>query len=235
MTILLAHEFGHYFACRRYGIPASLPFFIPGLPSIGTFGAMIRIRGRIPDRNALFDIAAAGPIAGFVPLLPLLAYGLATAEPVTMPTGADGGGWLFGQPLAATLIEWLQGTPDGVFRPNAAYGAAWVGALVTSLNLFPVGQLDGGHALYAISRRLHRFASLGTLGALAAFIAWQGLVERQVPGYLVWFIVLMLMRDRHPVLYDETTPLSSGRRVVAVLLALIFLLCFIPVPITVVG
>jgi len=229
LAILGAHEMGHYVACRRYGIRATLPYFIPGLPPIGTFGAVIRIRSAIPDRRALFDIAAAGPIAGFAVGLPVLLVGLTRAVPVATPPSE---GELFvGAPLLSTLLSPFLLPEGDVFRPGGLYGAAWVGMLVTSMNLFPVGQLDGGHAAYAISSRLHGVLARLTLVALFVLVISQVLFLRTVPAYTLWLIVLLFMRDRHPRLVDETTPLGPGRKAVAVLLALIFIATFIPIPI----
>jgi membrane-associated protease RseP (regulator of RpoE activity) len=228
LAILGAHEMGHYVACRYYGIPATLPFFIPGIPPLGSFGAVIRIRGRIPHRKALFDVAAAGPIAGFLVTLPALILGLLTVEPVEPIPGAEGGLYL-GQPVAVALIlpVFLGGAEH--FHVNSLFVAGWVGMLVTSLNLFPVGQLDGGHAAYAFSRRVHRFLSRATLLALMVFIVLQ-LLDGQFPAYIVWFAILLVMRDRHPRLLEESTSLGAGRRLLAILLLLLFVLCFIAVP-----
>lgn len=231
--ILGAHEMGHYLACRYYRVPATLPFFIPGPPPLGSFGAVIRIRGRIPHRRALFDIAAAGPIAGFAIALPLLAVGLLRATPVD-PALDTGVGLALGEPLAATVFERLLHITDTV-EINGWIGAAWVGMLVTSLNLFPVGQLDGGHAAYAISRRLHRRLTHATLFGLGLLILGQIVVLKQAPAYLVWFGILLWMRDRHPRLVDENSPLGAARYMVAVLLAVIFALSFIPIPLMLVG
>jgi membrane-associated protease RseP (regulator of RpoE activity) len=231
--VLGAHEMGHYLACRHYGIPATLPFFIPAPPLlVGSFGALIRIRGRIPHRRALFDVAAAGPLAGFAVALPLLVAGLLEAEPTTAPV-AEGEGMFLGPPIFLYVVDWL--VPDRTATDaNYLIGAGWVGMLVTSLNLFPVGQLDGGHAAYALSRRLHRLLSLASLVALAMLIVYQGIGTGQAPAYTVWFLILAWMRDRHPRLVDEVEPLGRGRRVVALLLLGIFVLSFIPVPLVVI-
>jgi membrane-associated protease RseP (regulator of RpoE activity) len=230
LAILGAHEMGHFLACRRYGIPATWPYFIPGIPPFGTFGAVIRIRGRIPDRRALFDVAAAGPIAGFAVALPLMAYGLATASPVAeLPPAGDG--IRFGEPLVSRGLAWLLGV-DGHFMVNAAYGSAWFGMLVTALNLFPVGQLDGGHAVYALSRRLHRWVSWSTIAGLAVLLVGLSWKTREPPAYLLWLAILIFMRHRHPPLLDEWRPLDGRRRWVAVLLALLFAATFTPIPLT---
>lgn len=232
VLILGCHEMGHYLACRYYGVPATLPFFLPGPPPIGSFGAVIRIRGRIPHRRALFDIAAAGPIAGLAAALPPLMLGLASARPLEIESLAEGGTlFLFGEPILLLLLhQALVGESSVAIGMNALTGAGWVGMLITSLNLFPVGQLDGGHAAYAISRRAHRVLSRATLVGLLAVMLIQ-IVRLEFPTYLVWFAILLWMRDRHPRLLDESEPVGRGRALVAMLLVAIFVLTFIAVPV----
>lgn len=230
LAILGAHEMGHYLACRRYRVPASLPYFVPGIPFAGTFGAVIRIRGRIPDRAALFDIAAAGPIAGFVVALPILVYGVATATVV--PAGAVEHGLALGPPFVSWLLERaLYGGAQ--LQVGSAYGAAWVGMLVTSMNLFPVGQLDGGHAVFALSSRAHVIVSWCTIIAVALLVAVQTAIYRAPSAYTLWLVVLLVLRARHPRLAEESSPLGRRRVAVAVLLAVVFLLSTIPVPFSV--
>jgi membrane-associated protease RseP (regulator of RpoE activity) len=232
IAILGAHEMGHYLACRYYGIPATLPYFIPAPPIfVGSFGAVIRIKGRIPDRRALFDVAAAGPLAGFAIAFPLMIVGLVTAETTTGAPTQPGAMYL-GSPVFGYLLDLLW-PPEGTPQVNALIGAGWVGMLVTSLNLFPAGQLDGGHAAYAVSRRLHRALARGSMVALAALMVYQAYTLRQAPAYTVWFLIVAWMRDRHPRLLDEATPLGPRRLLVAGLLLLIFVLSFIPVPVIV--
>jgi membrane-associated protease RseP (regulator of RpoE activity) len=232
LAILGAHEMGHFVACRRYGIPVTLPFFLPGPPPLGTFGAVLRIRGLIPDRRALFDVAAAGPLAGLAVALPVLVVGLVTATPQTAPP--EGPGLVLGSPLAWGVLAKLG--PQGASpAPNALILAGWVGALFTSLNLFPVGQLDGGHVAFAISRRLHRWLAFGTLAGLVALVLYQALVEHEVPAYGVWILILAWMRDRHPPVVDPFVPLGLGRTLLALLLFVLWLACFIPLPLRVVG
>jgi len=228
--ILGAHEMGHYLACRWYRIPATLPYFLPSIPPLGTFGAVIRIRGAIPHRRALFDIAAAGPIAGFVVAVPVLVFGVLNAQPFLPPPGLESGEAMkLGEPVLLTLLQQWFGQP-GELAANGWIGAGWIGLLVTSLNLFPVGQLDGGHAAYAFSRRTHRILARVTPIALFGVVLLQLFEYRQFPVYLVWFVILIWMRDRHPPLLDEHTPLGPGRKLVAALLVLIFALSFIFVP-----
>jgi membrane-associated protease RseP (regulator of RpoE activity) len=231
LLILGAHEMGHYLACRYYGVPATLPFFIPGPPMlIGTFGAVIRIRGVIPSRRALFDIAAAGPIAGFVVALPILVIGVARA--VELPPSVETHGLGLGPPLISAVFETLF-HGDAYLQVGSLYGAAWVGMLVTSMNLFPVGQLDGGHALFAISPRAHRIVSWVTILAVAIWVVGQTVAQRSLSAYTIWLVVLLLLRTRHPRLRDEGDPLGPGRIALAVLLAAIFVVSFIPTPIVV--
>jgi len=230
-AILGAHEMGHYFACRYYRVPATLPFFLPFIPPIGSLGAVIRIRGAIPNRRALFDIAAAGPIAGFLVTVPVTVIGILRARPFVSPPDVEGGMTVeLGEPLLLWLSQRLTSVP-GELAVNPWIGAGWVGLLVTSLNLFPVGQLDGGHAAYALSRRAHRVLAWTTIVAMVGVLLAQLLIYGQFPFYVVWFAILVWMRDRHPRLVDESTPLGPGRKLVALLLLLIFSLSFILVPI----
>src|SRR5829696_264204 len=152
LSILLAHEAGHYVACRLYGVDATLPFFIPVPPPFlaGTLGAFIKIRSPIPSRRALFDIGVAGPLAGFLVLIPVACAALLTATPAP-PLPAEGGFIIFNDPPLLRLLAPALGVGDlAGIAPNPFYMAAWIGLLVTSLNLLPVGQLDGGHAVYAV-------------------------------------------------------------------------------------
>jgi len=235
LTILGAHELGHYFACRHYGIRATLPFFIPAPPTItlfGTFGAVIKIQEPIRSRRALFDVGIAGPLAGFAFALPAAVVGLIFATPA--PPGAvtaASGGIQFNDPLLFILASKLLGLPKWIDW-NPIYWAAWGTALVTALNLFPVGQLDGGHVLYAIAgRRVHMWISRITAFACAALAIFSILLN-QPPVYLLWtFVLLFLMKVGHPPVIEEE-PLGIARITLATIAALVFLLCFMPFPIT---
>src|SRR5258705_12178899 len=149
LTILTAHEMGHYLACRYYGVRATLPFFIPAPPLFltGTFGAFIKMKSPIPSRRALFDIGLAGPLAGFVMLLPIAVIGILTLQ--SAPSPVAGGAIIFNDPLLLRIIARITGRNLVDAQPNPYYMAAWIGLLVTSLNLMPVGQLDGGHGTFA--------------------------------------------------------------------------------------
>ncbi len=231
IAILGAHELGHYFACRLYRVRATLPFFIPCPVMFGTFGAVIRIKAIVPTRKALFDIGIAGPLAGFAVLLPILAYGLATSD-VAPPRPATPSEVFAAPPLASTLLMVVrEPVPDGgSLALNPYVLAGWIGMLATALNLFPSGQLDGGHVCYAISRGLHRLASRATVIGLFLLLVY-GTLWYQSPAWLVWVIVLALMGPRHPVLADEEEGLSTGRLLVAAIGAGVFYLCFAPVPV----
>jgi membrane-associated protease RseP (regulator of RpoE activity) len=234
LTILGAHELGHYFACRHYGIRATLPYFIPSPPTItlfGTFGAVIKIKEPIQSRRALFDIGIAGPLAGFAFALPAAIVGLLFASPAP-PSALTGGiGQQFNDPLLFILVSRMLGLPKWI-EWNPIYWAAWGTLLVTALNLFPVGQLDGGHVLYAVAGpRIHKWISrlvAVACGGLAIF----SVVVHQPPVYLLWTLVLLfLMKVGHPPVIEEE-PLGKVRIALAIFAVIVFLLCFMPFPIT---
>jgi membrane-associated protease RseP (regulator of RpoE activity) len=230
LAILLCHESGHYLMCVRHGIDASLPYFLPAPPLLvpwGTFGAFIRVRSRFPDRDALFDMGAAGPWAGFVVALVVLVIGLRLSH-----AGADPGGatLVFGDSI---LTSWLTrrivgADPDTVFIHPVGL-AGWFGLLVTSLNLLPAGQLDGGHVVYAaLGRRTPLLGALVAAGALyLGFRVW--------PGWYLWGAILLLMtRLGHPPTLDDRAPLGPRRLVGAVASLILLALTFVPDPIRIV-
>ncbi len=230
LLILGAHEFGHYFACRYYGIRATLPFFIPAPPVItilGTFGAVIKIKEPIRSRRALFDIGIAGPLAGFAFALPASIIGIWIAQATTTTSG----GGEFKDPLLFQIIVHLLGAPP-VWHWNPVYWAAWGTLLVTALNLFPVGQLDGGHVLYAVlGQRVHKWVSRIVCIATAALSITAFQLGRP-PVYLLWTLVLLfLLRVGHPPVIEEE-PLGKTRIILAIIALLVFILCFMPFPIT---
>ena len=227
LTILVAHEMGHFLACRYYRIPASLPYFLPGPPLLGTFGAFIRIRGVIPSRKALFDVGIAGPLAGFVAALPFVLYGLSRSRVVPASQAGDME-YMLGFPLLfLALLRWyFPALPhDAVLLLSPYLSAAWVGMLATSLNLLPAGQLDGGHLCYAISRKFHARVSRATLVCVILL----GALHK---AWLIWAVALLFIGQRHPHLLDEEQGLSAGRKALAVLALVIFLLTFMPVPLS---
>lgn len=234
LFILISHEMGHYVACRIYGVDATLPFFIPTPPMIGpagTFGAFIRIKSPMPSRKAVFDIGVAGPIAGFIALIPVALVGIykmrpAPAELLNMP-----GGLTFTDPLFMRIGGALLGHDPTVSIGNPFYYAAWVGLLVTALNLIPSGQLDGGHAIYAaLGKKVHFFTGRIAFVIMTA-LAIVGFVFYGSPsGFLVAVLLGIMMRVRHPEPYDET-PLDGKRKLIALATLVIFVLCFVPFPI----
>jgi membrane-associated protease RseP (regulator of RpoE activity) len=230
LTILLVHEAGHYVMCVRHGVNASLPYFVPAppvWPLVGTFGAFIRIRSRFPNRRALFDIGAAGPWAGLVVALLATAVGLSLSTVVKSPPPA---GVELGDSLMTRLLTWLV---LGVDSENVALHpialAGWFGLFVTSLNLIPVGQLDGGHVLYAAFGRTRFVPTL-----LVAFLLWLGLTGW--PGWLPWAIILTtLIVLGHPTTNDDPQPLDATRFLGALATLLLFVLTFVAEPLKFIG
>src|SRR5215216_4918814 len=236
LVILGAHEFGHYFACRYYRIRATLPFFIPAPPAItlfGTFGAVIKIKEPIRSRRALFDIGIAGPLAGFAFALPASVIGLMVAKEALPAIAASAGeGIQFHDPFLFVMISKALGVPSWI-EWNPVYWAAWGTLLVTALNLFPVGQLDGGHVLYAVlGPRIHKWVSVLVV-LLTASLAIYAILTQEPPVYLLWTLVLLfLLKVGHPPVVEDE-PLGKTRLILALVAALVFLLCFMPFPITI--
>ncbi len=238
LFILICHEMGHYIACRIYKVDATLPFFIPTPPMIGpagTFGAFIRILSPMPSRKAVFDIGVAGPIAGFIALLPVAFIGLTTMQVATPQQVASvQGGLVFADPLLMKLMASFFGIDLSFGIGNAFYFAAWVGLLVTALNLIPSGQLDGGHAIYAVLGEKVHFWSGRIAFAVMAVLSVIGLYFFNSPsGFLIAIILGVMMRIKHPQPYDQS-PLDTKRKVVAILTLVIFVLCFVPFPIRII-
>ncbi len=235
LFILISHEMGHYIACRIYGVDATLPFFIPTPPMVGpagTFGAFIKILSPMPSRRAVFDIGVAGPIAGFVALLPIAVIGIVSMQPAPPELIASGGGTLvFSDPLLMRLLGAAFGKDPVLSIGNAYYFAAWVGLLVTALNLIPSGQLDGGHAIYAVfGEKVHYWTGRIAFPVMTV-LSIVGLVFYGSPsGFLIALILAIMMRIRHPRPWDQT-PLDGKRKLIALLTFMIFVLCFVPFPI----
>ena len=232
LAILTAHEMGHYLACRYYAVDATLPFFIPAPPLFlaGTFGAFIKMKSPIPARRALFDIGLAGPLAGFVMLVPIAIAGIVTLQPAPLPI--DGSAIIFNDPLLFRIFAKAAGTNLTDAAPNPFYMAAWIGLLVTSLNLMPVGQLDGGHGTFAVfGQRAHKL--IGRLAFVAvALMAILGFVWHGSPsGFLYTVLLGVMLKVRHPA-PKHMEPLGSARIVVALITLLVFVLSFVPFPIT---
>jgi membrane-associated protease RseP (regulator of RpoE activity) len=231
LAILGAHEMGHYVACRYYDVDCTLPYFLPfPLISIsGTLGAVIKIRQAFPSRKALFDIGIAGPIAGFVVLVPVLVYAVMHSTVVVSPPPAAGTLY-FGEPLLFKALTWLKfGTVGDAYQLNLhpAGFAAWFGMLATAWNLLPFGQLDGGHIAYATLGDRSRHISVVTVaGAVVMCFASASWVVMT----LMMLAMLYFLGPRHPRVADEYEPLGRGRVALAIFAAVMFALCFTPVP-----
>ena len=228
LAILGCHELGHYIACRHYDVDASLPYFLPfPIALTGTLGAFIRIREPIPYKRWLFDIGIAGPIAGFVVTVPTLFVGIALShfEPLR-----SGQGIFLGEPLLLKFFAWIiwGRVPDSetlVLHPMA-FGA-WFGLFATALNLFPIGQLDGGHISYTVFGRRSTYITVATI-AVAIFLSYRSAT------WIVWTVLVTSMLFafglEHPRVLDEDVPLDPTRKTLAIAAMVIFALCFTPVP-----
>jgi membrane-associated protease RseP (regulator of RpoE activity) len=226
MAILLAHEMGHYLMARKYGIPATLPFFIPmPFSPFGTMGAVIKMSGTIPDRRALMDVGAAGPLAGMVFIVPSIVIGLMKSKMVPLASLADHSISL-GDSLLFTLLSRISIGPvpeghDILLHPLAFAG--WVGLLVTALNLLPIGQLDGGHISYSL------FRGKSTIVSRLFYWILIGVCLFLYAGWALLVVVLTIIR-RHPPTWDDSLPLDRRRVITGWIALAVFLLAFTPVP-----
>ncbi|HEX9654298.1 MAG TPA: site-2 protease family protein [bacterium] len=229
ISILLAHEMGHYLMCRKYGIRATLPFFIPFIPFInpfGTMGAVIRMESAIPSRKALFDVAVAGPLAGLAVTIPCIYYGIQFSEIVELAQSASPGTIYLGesflyQQISKMAIGSLPENKDVLLHPLAFAG--WAGLFVTALNLLPIGQLDGGHVVYAMIGKQHKFVAMI---ALAAFAVVCALMYR---GWVLLLLLILWFGYRHPPTMDES-PIDGTRIMIGIATLVIFFLSFTPEP-----
>jgi membrane-associated protease RseP (regulator of RpoE activity) len=226
LVTLLCHEFGHFLQARRWRVTASWPYFIPMVPPLGTMGAVIVMRGHMGNRRALFDIGISGPLAGLVPALTFSIIGLSWSR--MAPILPIGNGNQLGTPL---LFQWLCDlilgpTPPGqdVYLHPMAY-AGWVGIFITALNLIPIGQLDGGHVLYALLRqKAHIVAQLLLVGALVAVVVTNNW------GWSVMLLLLMFIGPKHPPTADDSVPLGRGRTILGWLTLGFMFIGFTPHP-----
>jgi membrane-associated protease RseP (regulator of RpoE activity) len=235
LTILTAHESGHYLFCRYYGVDATLPFFIPQPPLLipGTFGAFIRMKSPVPSRRALFDIGLAGPLAGFVVIVPVAFAAVLTLHHSPATSEAVSGGVItFNDPLLFRLIARGFKVDLEQSLANSYYLAAWVGALVTSLNLIPVGQLDGGHGVFAVfGKQAHYWIARGVFIAMVA-LSVLGWLWHGSPAWVLFVVLLAVMlRVGHPQ-PQQMEPLGLPRIIIGVVTLMVFVLCFLPFPIT---
>ncbi|KAA3658374.1 MAG: site-2 protease family protein [Chloroflexi bacterium] len=230
MAILTAHEFGHYFAARYHKVPVSLPYFIPlpFLSIIGTLGAFIRLKAPAKNKRVLLDIGVAGPLAGLAVAIPVLLYGLATSDVGPMPTEPyllEGNSILYLGMKVLVFGQILPGNGLDVSLNQVAW-AGWVGLLITSLNLIPVGQLDGGHVTYVLfGKKAKQFywpviIALAILAALTQTLTW-----------VIWIGMLYFLGRVHAEPLDDVTSLDPRRRLIAIITFVIFFLTFVPIPI----
>lgn len=227
LFILLSHEMGHYLVSRKHRIDASLPYFIPAPTFIGTFGAFIRMRSPVQDKKALLDVGAAGPLAGVIVTIPILIIGLKLSEVMVVESSLEGGFTLGSSLILSFLTKVVLGNlPDNhhvIIHPLGFAG--WIGLLVTSLNLIPVGQLDGGHIAYAVFGEKTKVISKVALIALLGLGIWGSRT------WLVWAIILLvLLGAKHPPPLNQDAPLDRRRKVIGVITLLVFIVTFIPVP-----
>ncbi len=226
LAILLAHELGHFFACRHHDIHSSYPFFIPFPTLIGTLGAFILIRSPIRTTRALFDVGASGPLVGFLVAVPALVYGIVHAKFVPGLAVPAENKIVLGAPLVLHLLAPIfhHGAKAANLLLHPVGRAAWVGLFATSLNLLPAAQLDGGHILRSVSQRAHRFSSilLPLLLILLGFRFW--------PGWYIWAAMLIAIRFLRSLPIYNPEPLDSRRLAAAFFSLLIFLLSFMPAP-----
>jgi membrane-associated protease RseP (regulator of RpoE activity) len=246
LTVLGVHEMGHYVMTRRHDVDATLPYFIPIPTLIGTMGAVIRMKGHMPDRKALFDIGVAGPIAGLVATVVVTVIGL-HLDPVTAPASVVNAEntqeIALGFPPLLHFLSWVTGQPlyyEGPTTVHPVVIAGWVGMFVTFLNLIPVGQLDGGHIVRAIAPEHQATVSTvvpGLLYGLAGYLlVVEGLAPRNVTLWLVWGTIALVLAFVGPATpTDDSTELGTKRTLVGIGTFLVGLACFAPVPIAVVG
>lgn len=226
LLILLTHEMSHYFMSRRHHVSATLPYFIPAPSIIGTFGAIIKMKPPIPDRRSLIDIGASGPIGGFIIAVIACIIGLTLSE--VKPAGEIQEGIAFGSSILFTMLSKiiLNVDPekyDVILHPVAFAG--WIGLLVTSLNLLPIGQLDGGHIIYALFGKKHTLISKSTIPVLIALgvFFW--------PGWLIWAVLMIVLGYRHPPVVYPYIQLDGKRKLIGWISLVMFILTFTPMPV----
>lgn len=230
LIILLSHEFSHFLSSKKHHVHATLPYFIPAPTLFGTLGAFIKMKSPIQTKNALMDIGASGPIAGFLVSLVATTVGLFFSKvvPVTKTAGMISlGDSLLFSGLTRLILGDVPANHDVLLHPVAFAG--WIGFFVTALNLIPVGQLDGGHIVYALIGERHAKLSKVLIGVMIVLglAVWE--------GWLVWAVLLVILGFRHPPIIYADVPLDSKRRLIGWTAVIIFILTFIPVPITIVG
>jgi len=230
MSILFVHEMGHYFTSKKHGIKTSLPFFLPIPPilpgfNIGTFGALISSSDPMPNKKALFDVGISGPLAGFIIAIPVTAIGIATSEIVPISDFSSGEVILGSSFLFIILSNMIHTIPEGfALNLNSTAFAGWVGLLITSINLLPAGQLDGGHIFRAV------------LGEKQKYVGWIAVFIMIFTGWTFFAIIIVLMMGMmHPPPLNDDTDIDMKRKVLFFVALAILILCFIPFPISTIG
>lgn len=229
MSILTAHEMGHYLTSVKYGVQATPPFFIPfPVPPFGTIGAIIKMKSPMKNRRVLFDIGITGPICGLVLSIPIIAIGLKLSRMVDVNQLSKPGFLVLGDSILFNIIQYVVWGPvpegkDLVLHPMAFAG--WVGLFITALNLLPIGQLDGGHVVYAVfgKKRAEKIFKL-TIAGMAVIILFLN------PGWFLLVALILLFGFKHPPPLDDHTPLDKNRKIIGILTMIIFILSFTPVP-----
>jgi membrane-associated protease RseP (regulator of RpoE activity) len=228
LSILLFHEFGHYIAARIHGVRVSLPYFIPAPPGfslLGTFGALIKSKSAFLNKRQLLDVGAAGPLAGLAVAIIVIVIGVKTSSVQQLPSEA--GSIFFGESILFQLITYVIKGPipdDSVLFISSVAFAGWVGILVTMFNLLPLGQLDGGHILYALLGKWQKnLAHLVLLGLVLLSFHWY--------GWTFWILIGLLIKPGHPPTVMDELPLGKWRKVIGIISIIAFIICFIPVPI----
>jgi membrane-associated protease RseP (regulator of RpoE activity) len=222
LAIVGTHETAHYFAAKKHDVKATLPYFIPAPNIIGTFGAVINIKSAIPDKNALFDLGVSGPIAGFIVAIPVLIIGIYYSTIVPMnnqPTML-----FYSSPLMSIIEYFMTSVPNGYYMQlNPLILAGWVGIVITMLNLMPIAVLDGGHISRSIfNAKIHQYISI--VGVIVmALLGWY-----LMAALLVVFI--LFMSRKHPGALDNVSKLSRNRKILAIVMVIIFILCLSPAP-----
>jgi membrane-associated protease RseP (regulator of RpoE activity) len=225
MSILLSHELGHYLMSRKHRVDATLPYFIPAPTIVGTFGAVIRMNSNVPDRRALLDIGATGPVVGFVVSIPCLVIGLGYSEAIP----GTSGGMIFGSSILLEVVSkgFFPSIPDGyVINIHPVALAGWLGLLVTMMNLLPIGMMDGGHIAYALFGDWHRHISW----AMIVILLIMGIVGWF--GWAIWAVVNVFFGLRHPPPINPELPLDRKRKILAAVAAVIFIITFVPAPVS---
>jgi membrane-associated protease RseP (regulator of RpoE activity) len=227
ILILLGHEMGHYLTSRRYGIRATLPFFLPfPLPPFGTLGAVIRMESTVSTRKALFDTGVAGPLTSLLLSIPAIVIGLRLSELIPASQVKEGVLRLADPPLFSLIQRLVLGEISENYEIllHPIGFAGWVGLFVTALNLLPIGQLDGGHIAYALFGRKSRLISLIAIAAMAFITIFYN------PGWFLLLILMILFGFRHPAPMDDQTPLDGKRKLIGAFAFLAFFLSFTPAP-----